>query len=102
MSRSENDPSIVELKPDEARDLFRSIVADGDVEFTGHALVELKNDNLLTTDCLNVLRGGEVVGTQIRHGKLRYRVANKQMTAMVAVNSQTELCVITAWRNAKK
>lgn len=99
MSSPADDPSIIELKPDEARALFRRIVKDGDIEFTGHALVELENDNLHTTDCMNVLRGGEVVGTELRHGKIRYRVATKQMTAIVIVVSDAELCVITAWRN---
>ena len=79
--------------------MFRRIVMDGDIDFTDHAREELKKDNLHTTDCTNVLRAGEVVGTSLRHGKLRYRVENKQMTAIVTVVSETELCVITAWRN---
>lgn len=101
MSSSENDPSIMELKPDEARELFRRIVNDGDIEFTEHARAELEKDDLHTTDCLNVLRGGEVVGVELRFGKLRYRVATNQMTAIVTVVSETELCVVTAWRNQK-
>jgi len=101
MSYTQNDPSTRELKPDEARDIFRRIVKDGDVEFTGHALKALKDDNLLTTDCLNVLRAGECTGTELRHGKLRYRVENRQMTAIVTVVSENELAVVTAWRNEK-
>jgi hypothetical protein len=93
------DLSTTELKPDIARDLFRRIVHEGDIGFTGHALAELRNDNLHTTDCMNVLRGGEVVGTELRHGKIRYRVETTKMTAIVMVVSETELCVITAWRN---
>lgn len=99
MSSTESDPSATELKPDAARELFRRIVKDGDVEFTGHALGALRDDNLLTTDCLNVLRGGEVVATELRHGRVRYRVETNQMTAIVTVVSETELCVVTAWRN---
>lgn len=102
MSYTEHDPSTRELKPDDARDLFRRIVSgDGDVEFTGHALKALKDDNLLTTDCLNVLRAGECTGTELRHGKLRYRVENRQMTAIVTLVSGKELAVVTAWRNEK-
>lgn len=101
MSGTENDPSTRELKPDEAEALFRRVVKEGDVAFTGHAIEELEKDNLHTTDCLNVLRGGRVVATELRHGKLRYRVTTKLMTAMVAVASETEVCVITAWRNEK-
>jgi hypothetical protein len=99
MSSSENKPFPAVLTPAEARDLFRRIVATGDVEFTGHAIDELKKDNLATTDCLNVLRGGEVVTTELRFGKIRYCVATKQMTAVVTIVSETELCVITGWRN---
>jgi hypothetical protein len=102
MSSPTDDLSTIELKPDVARDLFRRIVKDGDIEFTKHAREELKKDNLHTTDCMNVLRGGSVVATELRHGKIRYRVETNQMTAMVSIVSETELCVITAWRNEEK
>lgn len=99
MSSTENDPSTIELQWGEAEALFRAIVEDGDVEFTQHAQQELKNDNLHTTDCLNILRGGRVVATQLRYGKIRYRVSTGTMTTVVTLTSETELCVVTAWRH---
>jgi len=106
MSSTENDPSpvdlsVTELKPDAAKELFERIIKDGDIDFTGHARDELKKDFLQTTDCMNVLRGGTVTATELRHGKIRYRVQTPRMTAIVTVVSETELCVITAWRNTE-
>jgi hypothetical protein len=99
MSDRENEPPMPALDADAAKDVIRSIVDGGDIAFTGHALEELAKDNLRTTDCMNVLRGGQVVGTEVRHGRIRYRVETRKMTAIVTVVSEAELCVVTAWRN---
>lgn len=98
MSNPVDDPSKRELKPDEAKALFRDIVLNHDVSFTKHADVELDNDNMQTVDALNVLRAGEWFKTEFRHGEFRYTVGTPLMKVVVTPLSTTRLRVITGWR----
>jgi hypothetical protein len=45
-----SDPAVKPLKPPEAKQLVRSIVENGIVEFSGHALEEMAKDELEATD----------------------------------------------------
>lgn len=99
MSNTADGSSERDLSWDEAEARFRKIVADGDIDWTDHALQALKDDGLQTTDFMNALRGGRINRVEVRHGQVRYCVSNRQMTAVVSLASDTELCAITAWRN---
>ncbi len=86
------------MKPGEARPLFRSIVETGVVAFSGHAQEEMKNDELETTDCLNVIRGGAVYPAEFVNGEWRYKVSTQRICIVVALVSATRIRVVTAWR----
>lgn len=60
------DPRVIPLKPPDAKRLARLIVESGFVEFSSHALEEMEKDELQTTDCLNLLRGGGFSGARTR------------------------------------
>lgn len=86
------------MKPGEARPLFRTIVEKGVVAFSAHAKEEMKKDELETTDCLNVIRGGVVHPAEFENGEWRYRVSTQRICIVVALISPTRLRVVTAWR----
>ncbi len=56
------------LDPSEARALIRSIVSDGSVRFSRHALEEMEKDELSEVDVTNVLRGGAVDPVEFENG----------------------------------
>lgn len=94
---TEPDPER-QLKPGEARPLFREIVETGVVAFSGHAKEEMEKDELETTDCINVIRGGVVHPAEYTNGEWRYRVSTQRMCIVVALVSPNRLRVVTAWR----
>ncbi len=48
------------LETGAAKRLIVHILQAGTVSFSGHALEEMRKDDLTTVDCTNVLRGGVV------------------------------------------
>lgn len=82
-----------------AKRLITSILGGGMVSFTGHALKEMARDSMNEQDCVNVLRGGWVEFSEIIQGTWRYRTRTREMCVVVAFRSETELAVVTAWRN---
>jgi hypothetical protein len=86
------------MKPGEARPFFREIVETGVVAFSSHAKEEMEKDELETTDCLNVIRGGGVHPAEFVNGEWRYRVSTQRMCIVVAIVSATRIRVVTAWR----
>lgn len=92
------DPSLSPLKPPDAKDLAQRVVELGDVEFTGHALVEMKKDDLETTDCLNLMRAGVYEGAEYINGEWRYRIRSQRICVVITFVSDTRLRVVTAWR----
>jgi hypothetical protein len=92
------EPHLVPLKPPEAKPLFRDIMENGVVEFSSHAIDEIGVDNMETSDCLNVLRGGVVHPPDYVNGEWRYRVSTQRICIVVALASKMKLRVVTAWR----
>ncbi len=92
------DPALEPLKPPEAKQLVRSIVENGIVEFSGHALAEMANDELETTDCVNLLRAGVYNPPEPINGEWRYRVETQRICVVFAFTSKTRMRVVTAWR----
>ena len=92
------DPAVEPLKPPEAKQLVRSIVENGTVEFSGHAIAEMEKDELDTTDCLNLLRAGVYNPPELTNGEWRYRIETQRICVVFAFTSETRMRVVTAWR----
>jgi hypothetical protein len=84
--------------PTRAKQLIRNIINSGIVNFSSHAMEEMKKDSLTTVDCTNVLRGGVVEPPEVEKGTWRYRVRTNRIYVVVAFRSETQLVVVTAWR----
>lgn len=91
-------PDLEPLKPTDAKKLARTIVANGTVEFTGHARAEMAKDNLQSTDCLNMLRAGVYEAPESHNEGWRYRVTTQHMCVVLAFVSEKRLRIVTAWR----
>lgn len=91
-------PDLEPLKPPDAKKLAREIAELGDVQFSHHAIKEMKKDDLHTTDCLNLLRGGVYESPEFINGEWRYRITTQRMCVVIAFASDTRLRVVTAWR----
>lgn len=91
------------LKPTNAKKLILAILDDHELVIpTGsHADQEMANDNLIVGDVINVLRGGVVEPGELEKGTWRYRVRTTKITVVVCFRSETELRVVTCWRNKK-
>jgi Domain of unknown function (DUF4258) len=81
-----------------AKQLIRKIIDSGTVNFSSHALEEMKKDNLTTVDCINVLRAGVVEPPELEKGTWRYRVRTNRIYVVIAFRSETQLVVVTTWR----
>ncbi len=84
-----------------ARGLIQGIVDDGSVAYSKHALEEMQKDRLTTVDVVNVLRGGVVAPAEHENGSWRYRVWTQKMCVVVVIRSESELKVVTAWKEKK-
>ncbi|WP_375769573.1 hypothetical protein NR798_01445 [Archangium gephyra] len=87
------------LKPQKAKALIKAIRESGGVALSDHALAELAKDQLESSDALNVLRAGIVREPEWENGEWRYRVETPRMTIVIAFDSETELAIVTGWRN---
>jgi hypothetical protein len=52
-------------------------------------------------DVVNVLRGGVVEPGEFERGSWRYRVHTVRIWVVIAFNSETELVIVTAWRERR-
>lgn len=86
------------LRPDDAKQLIRSILQSGRFTYSKHAKEEMLEDDMTTVDCENVLRAGVVQPPDFEKASWRYRVETSRMAVVVAFRSSTELVVVTAWR----
>ncbi len=91
-------PVLEPLKPPDAKKLARDIVEHGDVDISGHAVEEMTNDELETSDCLNLLRAGVCEPPELIHGEWRYRILTARICIVIAFVSPTRLRLVTAWR----
>ena len=92
------DPALEPLKPPEAKKLAREIVLTGVVSFSVHAMEEMAQDDLQSTDCLNLLRAGVFRPAEYTNRYWRYRVETPRMCIVVTFASERELRIVTAWR----
>jgi len=90
------------LDPAAAKQLIRRILSGkGTVTPSQHALDQLTARDMTMVDVANVLRGGFVAGAEEVSGTWRYRVQTTRMVVIVAFRSETELRVITGWRQGR-
>jgi len=82
-----------------ARELIRRITVDGIVVPTNHFSKEARKDNLTLVDAINVLTAGLVEEPESENGAWRYRVRTQRITVIVEFGSETELVLVTTWRN---
>jgi hypothetical protein len=92
------DPALEPLKPPDARKLSRDIWENGEVEVSPHAAAAMADDDLETTDCLNLIRAGVFQEAEYINSEWRYRVSSSRICIVVAFKSATELRIVTAWR----
>ena len=86
------------LKPDDAKQLIRTILQTGRFTYTRHAKEEMLADDMTTVDCENILRAGVVRPPDFEKGSWRYRVETSRMAVVIAFRSSDELVIVTAWR----
>ena len=89
------------LAPEAAKWLIREILKSGRFTYSKHAKDEMLDNDLTTVDCENVLRGGVVRPGEREHGTWRYRVETNKITVVIALRSERELVVVTAWRSSR-
>jgi len=91
------------LDKTEARKRVVEIVSrhPSNIRFSRHALEELKNDSLIVSDILNVIRSpaARIVGEgEYERGSFRYRLETNRIAVLIAFDSPVSFVVVTAWR----
>ena len=87
------------LRASEARTLLRTILDQGVVTYAvPHAVQRLRERNLSTVDCENVMRGGIVEEAEWENGAWRHKVRTAKIEVVVQFLSEDEVLVVTAWR----
>jgi len=88
------------LRPTVAKKLIRKILDACDLVIPAgsHADEEMRNDNLILGDVINVLKGGVVEPGEFVKGTWRYQVRTSKIVVVVCFRSETEMRVVTCWR----
>jgi hypothetical protein len=86
------------LPPSETKRFLVDILAHGVLGFSGHALEEMKKDNLTEVDVRNCLRGGVASEGEYVNESWRYRISTSRMAVVITFRSETHAVVVTAWR----
>lgn len=88
--------------PKEARKLLSEWLPNGVVWFSKHAHAEMKKDDLIVNDVVNVIRCGRILEPpELEHGTWRYRVHTETMAVCVAFGDKPQIRVVTAWRKRR-
>jgi len=101
------DFKIEKMNRNESRKLVRKIMTlmPQNVLFSKHALAELENDDLTTTDALNILKSSDskiIDDGEFEHGSYRYRLETGNIVVVICFSSNGEhLIVVTAWDKRK-
>ncbi len=92
------DPRHAPLSAADAKSLARRIVEDGVVVVSKHAADAMTDDELDTTDCLNLLRAGVFENPELINDEWRYRVSTQRICIVITFVSGDRLRLVTAWR----
>lgn len=105
---SPNNYRTDKLSRNEARKQIQSIVSKypSNLWFSRHALGELVNDRLTTTDAINVLKSpaSKIYDDgELEKGSYRYRLETNNIVVVVAFSDDgMSITVITAWDKRRK
>jgi len=58
----------------------------------------MDKDDFSLIDCINVLRGGRVEPGEFENGSWRHRILTQRIAVVIAISSDEELVIVTAWR----
>ena len=94
-------PQVEPLTAAAARKLIREILLTGGVVIGRHARDEMKNDSLDEQDVLFVLRSGIVDEAEWEQGEWRHRVRAARNVAIVHIESERRLIVVTVWKSRR-
>lgn len=93
------------LSKEEARKLISKIVLEGKnnyVIFTTHALNQLEERDLLTTDILNIVKSADSKihdGGEFENGSYRYRLETRTILVVISFHPKGErIIIVTSWR----
>jgi hypothetical protein len=90
------------FKPNKAKALIRQVLESGVITYSRpHALERLRERNISTVDCENVLRAGKVQEAEYEHGAWRHHVLTVKLAVVIEFLSEQEVLVVTAWRIGK-
>jgi hypothetical protein len=92
------DPRHTPLKPADAKILARQIAEEGVVVVSTHARDAMRDDDLDTADCLNLLRAGVFEAPELVKDEWRYRVTTQRICIVLTFVSGDRLRLVTAWR----
>ena len=81
--------------------LTNDILDDGSVHFTSHVRQDkFPAEDLDELDCRNALRNGWLDFSEYDEGSWTYRIRTATVVIVVTLLSETDLLVITAWRDS--
>jgi len=90
------------LKPKEAKALIRRLLSEGRILYSRpHAIDRLRERNISTIDCENVLRAGNVEQARIESGKWRHKVKTNNIELIVQFLPYDQLLIVSAWRTGR-
>jgi hypothetical protein len=89
------------LDPVAAKRLILEILESGAWVCSDHARTEMDKDGMSDQDAINVLRAGRHEPAEWENGRWRYRASTTRMVVIVQLESETELRLITGWRNKR-
>ncbi len=89
------------MEKGQARKILSELLAShpSSVSFTKHCRVEMENDQLITGDLFNVLRGGKIhTDAEFENGQWRYRIQTAKMIVVIAFANPNKVRCVTTWR----
>ena len=80
--------------------LTNEVLIGGSVHFTDHVRMDkFPAEGIDELDCFNVLRNGWLDFPEEDSGSWTYRIRTQAIVVVITLLSETELLVITAWRD---
>jgi hypothetical protein len=84
-----------------AKRLVAEIMENGTWVVSPHAREEMAKDDMSDQDAINILRAGVYGEAEWENGRWRYRAWTARMVVIFQFESETELRLITAWRDRR-
>src|SRR4051794_26566325 len=107
-SMSPIDYKASRLNRNEAKKQVAKVISQhpSNIFFSGHALRELRNDDLTTADALNVLKSPDskiLLDGEFEKGSYRYRLETRNIMIVIAFQEDGKgISIVTAWDKRNK